>query len=80
MLLRLSVPGTDAHGGPKPEPTYGGQLNPLGILGVPGEGDPRVVTELVEGRYDDGSLYELSMPTYELRDLAYGECRRLRIG
>jgi len=73
MLLRLSIPGTDEHGGPNPEPTYGDQLNPLGVLGVPGEGDPRVVTELVEGRYDDGSVYELSVPTYEVRDLAFGE-------
>jgi CxxC motif-containing protein (DUF1111 family) len=73
MLLRLSVPGSDEHGGPKPEPTYGGQLNPLGILGVPGEGDPRVVTTLVVGQYDDGTPYELSSPSYELRDLAYGE-------
>lgn len=73
MLLRLSVPGTDEHGGPKPEPTYGGQLNPLGILGVPGEGDPRVVTTLIAGEYDDGSSYELSSPSYELRDLAYGD-------
>jgi CxxC motif-containing protein (DUF1111 family) len=73
MLLRLSVPGTDEHGGPKPEPTYGGQLNPLGILGVPGEGDPRVVTELVKGQYDDGGEYELSSPRYDLRDLAYGD-------
>jgi CxxC motif-containing protein (DUF1111 family) len=73
MLIRLSVPGTDEHGGPKPEPTYGGQLNPLGILGVPGEGDPRVVTSLQHGKYADGTQYELSVPSYELRDLAFGE-------
>jgi CxxC motif-containing protein (DUF1111 family) len=73
MLIRLSIPGTDAHGGPNPEPVYGGQLNPLGILGVAGEGDPRVVTALVDGKYDDGSSYELSVPTYDLRDLAFGE-------
>jgi CxxC motif-containing protein (DUF1111 family) len=72
MLIRLSVPGTDEHGGPKPEPTYGGQLNPLAILGVPGEGDARVVTEAVAGRYDDGTEYELLAPRYELRDLAFG--------
>lgn len=73
MLVRLSVPGTDEVGGPAPEPTYGGQLNPLGILGVPGEGDARVSTELVSGDYDDGSSYELSVPRYELRDLAFGD-------
>ena len=38
MLVRLSVPGHDAHGGPKPHPAYGGQLNEEGIPGVPGEG------------------------------------------
>jgi CxxC motif-containing protein (DUF1111 family) len=73
MLVRLSVPGMDQHGGPKPEPTYGGQLNPLGILGVPGEGDPRVITTLKKGKYDDGTDYELSVPSYDLRDLAYGD-------
>lgn len=73
MLLRLSVPGTDEHGGPKPEPTYGGQLNPFGILGVSGEGDPHVRTELVTGHYDDGSEYELSLPSYEIRNLAFGD-------
>src|SRR3954470_19575467 len=73
MLIRLSVPGTDEHGGPLPEPTYGGQLNPFGILDVPGEGDPRVVTQLVSGTYDDGTTYELSVPSYDLRDLAYGD-------
>jgi CxxC motif-containing protein (DUF1111 family) len=73
MLIRLSVPGKNEHGGPAPEPTYGDQLNPFAILGVAGEGDPRVLTELVEGRYDDGTRFELSVPSYELRDLAFGE-------
>ena len=73
MLIRLSIEGTDEHGGPSPEPTYGGQLNPFGILGVPGEGDPRVVTTLLAGEFDDGSAYELSVPSYELRDLQFGE-------
>jgi CxxC motif-containing protein (DUF1111 family) len=73
MLVRLSIPGKNEHGGPLPEPTYGDQLNPFGILGVSGEGDPRVRTELTEGRYDDGTRYELSVPTYELRNLAFGE-------
>lgn len=73
MLIRLSVPGADEQGGPKPEPNYGGQLNPLGILGVAGEGDCRVVTKLVTGAYDDGTEYELSVPSYSFRDLAYGD-------
>jgi CxxC motif-containing protein (DUF1111 family) len=73
MLLRLSIEGADDTGGPLPEPTYGGQLNPLSILGVPGEGDARVVTTLQPGKYDDGSPFELSVPRYELRELAFGD-------
>ncbi|HEY6079677.1 MAG TPA: di-heme oxidoredictase family protein [Polyangiaceae bacterium] len=73
MLLRVSVPGVSEHGGPNPEPSYGDQLNPLAILGVPGEGDPRVVTSLIEGSYDDGTAYELSEPHYELGELPHGE-------
>lgn len=72
MLIRLSVPGVDEQGGPKPEPTYGGQLNPLAILGVAGEGDPRVVTRTIRGEYDDGTAYELEVPSYELEALAFG--------
>lgn len=72
MLLRLSVPGVDEHGGPKPEPTYGGQLNPQAILGVAAEGDARVVTHASSGRYDDGTAYELEVPSYELESLAFG--------
>lgn len=73
MLLRLSVPGTDAHGGPSPDPNYGGQLNPYGILGVPGEGTPRVTTSVQSGEYDDGGAYELSTPSYAIEDVAFGE-------
>lgn len=72
MLIRLSVPGVDDHGGPKPEPTYGGQLNPQAILGVAAEGDPRVVTHALTGQYDDGTAYELEAPSYELEALAFG--------
>src|SRR5262245_17364682 len=33
LLMRLSIPGMDAHGGPLPEPSYGEQLQNRGILG-----------------------------------------------
>jgi len=38
MVARLSVDGTDAHGGPRAHPAYGAQLNPEGVSGVAGEG------------------------------------------
>ena len=49
LLLRLSVDGAGEHGGPAPEPSYGDQLNPFGILGVPGEGAPTVTYTEVPG-------------------------------
>lgn len=73
MLIRLSVPGADEHGGPLGEPNYGGQLNPRGVLGVPGEGDAKLTVTLKKGKYDDGSSYELAVPTYTFVDLAYGD-------
>jgi len=72
MLLRLSVPGADAHGGPAPEPTYGGQLEPNGILSVPGEGTPKVSYVEQPGSYPDGTPYSLRLPTYRIDELHYG--------
>jgi CxxC motif-containing protein (DUF1111 family) len=58
-LVRLSVPGSDAHGGPLAEPTYGSQLNPLSILGVPGEGAAVLTWDERAGSYADGTAYSL---------------------
>ena len=73
LLLRLSVPGEDAHGGPAPEPAYGGQLNHHAIGGVPAEASSRVEYEEIPGQYDDGEAYSLRRPTYLIEGLAYGE-------
>jgi CxxC motif-containing protein (DUF1111 family) len=72
LLLRLSVPGEDDHGGPAAEPNYGGQFNPLSILGVPSEGKATVSYEEVEGAYEDGTAFTLLQPTYQFAELAFG--------
>jgi CxxC motif-containing protein (DUF1111 family) len=72
LLLRLSVNGDDPHGRPVGDPNYGDQLNPYGILGVPGEGTPSVSYEEMPGTYGDGSSYSLRNPTYSISDLAFG--------
>ena len=72
MVLRLSVEGQDAHGGPRPHPAYGGQLNPEGGPDVPGEGDAILhYTMRVETLPDDEKV-ELRAPHVEFRGLAYG--------
>jgi CxxC motif-containing protein (DUF1111 family) len=72
LLLRLSVPGEDAHGGPLGEPSYGGQFNHRSILGVPAEGTSSVSYEEVPGKFVDGTRYSLRRPRYEFSDLQYG--------
>ncbi len=72
MLVRLSIPGEDAHGGPLPEPTYGGQFQPFSVLGVASEG--RVILEWhdVPGHYGDGEPYVLRTPTVVFETLNHG--------
>ena len=72
LLLRLSVPGMDAHGGPAPDPDYGDQLQPYGITGVPGEGTPAVAYVEMPATYADGTPYSLRAPTYSVTNLAFG--------
>lgn len=72
LLLRLSVFGSDAHGGPAPDPNYGDQLQNHAILGVPPEGTPTVSYEELPGSYGDGEPYSLRQPTYSVGALAFG--------
>jgi CxxC motif-containing protein (DUF1111 family) len=73
MLVRLSVPGKAADGGPRPHPVYGGQLNESGIPGVPGEGWVQVSYEDVIVPLVDGDPVHLRRPRLALRDVAYGD-------
>ncbi|MEQ8279169.1 MAG: di-heme oxidoredictase family protein [Deltaproteobacteria bacterium] len=66
MLLRLSVSSGE------PEPTYGGQLQPYAVLGVPAEGTPVVAYETTDGTYGDGTAYTLQKPTFTIDALGYG--------
>lgn len=73
MLLRLSIPGTSESGGPNPDPVYGDQLRPFGILGVPGDGTPHVSYEEQPGSYGDGTAFSLQKPSYTIESWNYGE-------
>jgi CxxC motif-containing protein (DUF1111 family) len=73
MLVRLSIPGTDAHGGPKPHLAYGGQLNENGVPGVPGEGRAEVRYTEQAIKLNGGKQVMLRKPNLTFVDLAYGE-------
>ncbi|MDH5675034.1 MAG: thiol oxidoreductase [Myxococcales bacterium] len=72
LLIRLSIPGEDEHGGPLADPVYGGQLQDRAITDVPAEGRVVIAYEEVPGSYDDGESYSLRRPTYSIEETAFG--------
>ncbi len=66
MLFRLSIPGTDAHGGPNPVPGFGDQLQNRSNLGVVKEGDVTIAYTEQEFFFDDGQPYYLRVPEYKI--------------
>ncbi len=72
MLVRLSVPGAGADGGPQPHPAYGDQLNEEGVPGVSGEGRAELGWEHHVVTLADGTQVELRAPKVTFSDLAYG--------
>lgn len=66
LLLRLSIPGTDAHGGPLPDPVYGDQLQDEAIPDVVPEGTLIVRYEDQPFTFPDGTTVMLRRPVYSL--------------
>jgi CxxC motif-containing protein (DUF1111 family) len=72
MLVRLSIPGVNAHGGPRPVPGYGDQLSERGNPGVPPEGLAAISYQDVPGEYGDGEAYVLRRPQLRIEQPGYG--------
>ncbi|HWA13013.1 MAG TPA: di-heme oxidoredictase family protein, partial [Burkholderiales bacterium] len=73
MVVRLSVPGEDEHGGPAPHPAYGDQLQEQGELGrVPAEGEASIAWTEREEVLADGTRVALRAPKVAFRKLAFG--------
>lgn len=69
FLVRVSLSGqTDAHGGPMPHPTYGGQLQEESTLSDGGEATVSVSYTYETVYYDDGTSKTLRRPTYSITD------------
>jgi CxxC motif-containing protein (DUF1111 family) len=74
VLVRLSVPGQDEHGGPKPHPVYGDQLQNRGIAErVPAEGRALVVYREQEISFADGERLVLRRPDVRLAEMQFGD-------
>jgi len=66
LLLRISIPGTDEHGGPNAAPGFGGQLQNVALLGV----QPEVHVDLSYTdqlfTFPDGATATMHTPLYTL--------------
>lgn len=78
QLLRLSVPGEGPHGGPKPEPAYGLQLQSFDTIpredknARAGEGELHVDWLTEKAKLADGSEVELRRPKIRIEHLNFG--------
>lgn len=84
MLVRLSIPGADEHGGPKPHPNYGDQFQNRGLDGktvdvlysgtrVPPEADLFLDWEESTVSFADGETVRLRKPRLRIENLNFGE-------
>lgn len=64
LLIRLSIPGTDAHGGPNLVPGFGGQLQQRSIFNVASEAEVKISYTEQQYQFADGEAYSLRQPAY----------------
>jgi CxxC motif-containing protein (DUF1111 family) len=69
LLVRVSQPGMDEHGGPAPMPGYGLQLHDKAIYGIQPQCAINISYSNQTYSFADGSTYELRTPTYTLANL-----------
>ena len=72
MLVRLSVPGADEHGGPLPAPFYGDQLEDHAIPGVAAAGRAVISWRDETVTLADGTRVTLRAPQLSFADLSFG--------
>jgi CxxC motif-containing protein (DUF1111 family) len=84
MLVRLSIPGTDEHGGPKPHANYGDQFQNRALDGrnvdlayagapVPNEADLFLDWQERTVTFADGESVTLRKPILRIENLKFGE-------
>jgi CxxC motif-containing protein (DUF1111 family) len=66
ILIRLSLPGADEYGGPRPVPGFGGQLQPRALTGREPEARVEIAYRDSAVALADGETVTLRVPTYSL--------------
>lgn len=72
ILIRISLPGTDAHGAPKPHAVYGDQIQTDAVIGHAREAAARFLWHETPVKLDDGTTVRLRRPEIIVRDPNYG--------
>lgn len=73
LIVRLSLPGENAHGGPRPHPHYGDQLQTFGVPRLlPAEGTVQVAWKERSVTLADGEVVRLRTPQIRIVDLGFG--------
>ncbi len=73
LIVRLSLPGENAHGGPRPHPHYGDQLQTFGVPRLlPAEGAVQVAWNERNVSMADGEIVRLRTPQIRIDDLGFG--------
>ena len=83
VLVRISIPGQDEHGGPKPHPNYGDQIQNQGLMGqdrdatylgerVPPEAEVYFTWQEVTVTFTDGDKVALRKPLLRVEKLNFG--------
>lgn len=66
LLIRLSLTGTDQHGGPLPVPGFGAQLQDVAVFGKQAEAKVDIQYAYENITLPGGQIVELRKPTYTL--------------
>lgn len=69
LLVRISLPGADVHGGPVAVPGYGLQLQDKAVYGKVPEAKININYVITAYTFADGEVYGLRAPTYTLSNL-----------
>ena len=83
VLVRISIPGEDEHGGPKPHPNYGDQIQNQGLMGqdrdatylgerVPPEANLYLDWQETSVTFTDGDTVALRKPRLRVEKLNFG--------
>ena len=68
LLMRVSIPGVDIHGGPLPIHGFGNQIQDKAVIGAQPEANINISYTQIPVTYPDRTVVMLQQPTYELQN------------